>query len=1012
MLRFLPSFLFLIPFIINAQSWKPVNGTKDKRDHYTAFTKASIYSTNGRLIDNAILLIKNEKIIAIGKDINIPENSLIIDLNGKFIYPSFIDLFSQYGLEEIKAEKKKPGTPPQVESKNPGQFYWNESIHPELDAIDQFKSDKKLAKKYHEMGFGAILTHQQDGIIRGTSALVSLGNGPDELVTLNGRAAMQYALTKGSSQQTYPNSLMGIIALIRQVHYDAMHYQAHINEIPYNSSLESLVNLKELPKIIDAGNTLSLLRADKIADEFNFQFILKGSGKEYERIRSIKATNAPLIVPVNFPKPYDVSDPYDARRLSLGTMKTWELAPFNLRVLSDHEVPYAITSDGTKSAKEFLENLTKCVEKGSRPADIINSLTSIPARLIGAENRLGSLEQNKLANFIITSDSLFSKDCKILSNWIQGKEFVTSSQQYIELTGNYDLNINKKLQFEIKVEQKKDNWTAKVRTKDKEKFVPATLKIINHRVALSFSLNERSYQLGGSISDSLSRIWSGKSLIEGEWVDWAAIKKSTSQFGEVPDRTKRPPSPIPPVPSIYYPNKAYGWKDSIPINSDAIAFRNATVWSNEKDGILKNHDVIIANGKIKMVGYKINIDIMFPELKDRLIEIDLNGKHLTTGIIDEHSHIAIERGVNESGQAISSEVRIGDVINSDDINIYRQLAGGVTTSQLLHGSANPIGGQSAIIKLRWGRIPEDMKIDSADGFIKFALGENVKQSNWGDNQTVRFPQTRMGVEQVFYDAFIRAEEYKQEWQLYLAKNKKERKKAIAPRRDLELDALAEILDTNRFITCHSYIQSEINMLMHVADSIGFRVNTFTHILEGYKVADKLKAHGASASTFSDWWAYKFEVNDAIPYNGALLHRQGVNTGFNSDDAEMGRRLNQEAAKAVKYGGISEEEAWKFVTLNPAKMLHLDHRLGSIKAGKDADLVIWSENPLSVYSKVEKTYIDGFLYYDRDKIDEMHKNVLKERERIIALMLERKKEGDAVQKVKKEERKYYECNTIE
>jgi imidazolonepropionase-like amidohydrolase len=379
--------------------------------------------------------------------------------------------------------------------------------------------------------------------------------------------------------------------------------------------------------------------------------------------------------------------------------------------------------------------------------------------------------------------------------------------------------------------------------------------------------------------------------------------------------------------------------------------------------------------------------------------------------VDEHSHIAISRGVNEAGQAITSEVSIGDVVDAEDINIYRQLAGGVTAAQLLHGSANPIGGQSALVKLRWGKTPAEMKIRGADGFIKFALGENVKQSNWGDEHTVRFPQTRMGVEQVFYDAFHRAKNYRAEQEIYAAGKKKEKKKTASPRRDLELEALAEILDSQRFITCHSYIQSEINMLMHVADSMNFRINTFTHILEGYKVADMLREHGAAASTFSDWWAYKFEVNDAIPYNAALLHERGVLTGFNSDDAEMGRRLNQEAAKAVKYGGVSEEEAWKFITLNPAKMLHLDHRMGSIKAGKDADLVLWSAHPLSVYTHAEQTYIDGSLYFDRERDKMLGKRDAEERERIVKKMMQSADKKKA-QKYQPEEKKLYHCETME
>jgi imidazolonepropionase-like amidohydrolase len=356
---------------------------------------------------------------------------------------------------------------------------------------------------------------------------------------------------------------------------------------------------------------------------------------------------------------------------------------------------------------------------------------------------------------------------------------------------------------------------------------------------------------------------------------------------------------------------------------------------------------------------------------------------------------------------------MGDAINPEDINIYRQLAGGVTTSQLLHGSANPIGGQSAIIKLRWGQNAEGMKFENAVGFIKFALGENVKQSNWGDFNSVRFPQSRMGVEQVYMDYFTRAAEYSKALES-LAKpaGKQPAIKAPAFRKDLELEAIAEIINKKRFITCHSYVQSEINMLMHVADSFNFKVNTFTHILEGYKVADKMKAHGVHASTFADWWAYKNEVMEAIPYNAAILTKMGVNTSINSDDAEMGRRLNQEAAKSIKYGGLTEVQALKLVTLNPAKMLHIDDKVGSIKTGKSADIVIWSDNPLSIYAKVEKTLIDGKIYFDRELHQKASEYIKIEKARIIAKLLAEKQKGATVVKHRSKKRQLYHCNTIE
>jgi imidazolonepropionase-like amidohydrolase len=290
----------------------------------------------------------------------------------------------------------------------------------------------------------------------------------------------------------------------------------------------------------------------------------------------------------------------------------------------------------------------------------------------------------------------------------------------------------------------------------------------------------------------------------------------------------------------------------------------------------------------------------------------------------------------------------------EDISIYRSLSGGVTTAHILHGSANTIGGQTQLIKLRWGQTDTALKFRNWDPFIKFALGENVKRTTSTNNN--RFPDTRMGVEEVLMDAFTRARDY-------------EAQRKAAPnvtRRNLQLDALVEIMEHKRFITCHSYVQSEITALMRVGDKFGFKVNTFTHILEGYKVADKMKAEGCNASTFSDWWAYKIEVTDAMAYNATIMQRMGLNVCINSDDAEQERHLNQEAAKSVKYGGMSEEDAFKMVTLNPAIALHVADRVGSIKEGKDADLVLWSDNPLSIYAKAEKTIVDGIIYYDIDR----------------------------------------------
>lgn len=405
---------------------------------------------------------------------------------------------------------------------------------------------------------------------------------------------------------------------------------------------------------------------------------------------------------------------------------------------------------------------------------------------------------------------------------------------------------------------------------------------------------------------------------------------------------------------VNYPLGAFG-RSQHPEQPAVVLFRNATVWTcGAPPQVMDGASVLVESGRIVAVGP----DLPIPA---HAVIIDCTGKHLTPGIIDCHSHMATDGGINESSQAITAEVRIADFIDADDIAIYWQLAGGVTAANVLHGSANPIGGQNQVIKLRWGALPEEMKFDSAPAGIKFALGENVKQSNWGEQYTRRYPQSRMGVEQIIRDAFGAARDYRRTWEQW----QKDRS-GIPPRRDLELDALDEVLRGQRWVHCHSYRQDEILALLRTADDFGVRIGSLQHILEGYKVADAMAAHGATGSAFSDWWAYKFEVIDAIPYAGALMHQAGVVVSFNSDDRELARHLNQEAAKAVKYGGVPPREALQFVTLNPAKQLRIDHQVGSLEPGKDADLVVWSGPPLSNFSRCEQTWIDGRRYFDRNE----------------------------------------------
>ncbi len=423
---------------------------------------------------------------------------------------------------------------------------------------------------------------------------------------------------------------------------------------------------------------------------------------------------------------------------------------------------------------------------------------------------------------------------------------------------------------------------------------------------------------------------------------------------------------------INYPLGAFG-RTEPPAVSAAVAFVHATIWTCGPEGIIEDGTLVIDNGHIVAVGK----DLEIPEGTQI---IDVQGMHITPGIIDCHSHMATDGGVNEATQAITCEVRIGDFVDANDITIYRQLAGGVTAANILHGSANPIGGQNQVIKLRWSMTGEDLKFAEAPPGIKFALGENVKQSN-SPNATTRYPQTRMGVEQLFRDSFEAARDYAKKsdaWQT--------ERRGLPPRRDLELDALREIVEGHRWIHCHSYRQDEILALLRILEEYDVTIGTFQHILEGYKVADEMAKHGAMASAFSDWWAYKFEVYDAIPHAGALMHKQGVVVSFNSDDGELARHLNQEAAKAIKYGGVPREEALKFVTLNPARQLRIEHLVGSLEPDKHADFVVWNGDPLSNFTRCEQTWIDGRRYFHRDEDAQMQAQSLQKRNTLIQKIL--------------------------
>lgn len=949
----------------------PVNGVADKRENCYVFINATIVKDGQTTLQKATLVIRDGKIVSVGSNAAVPKDAVVIDCKDKYIYPSFIDAYSDYGIlvTQRSAGAFNFAAPAQLTSAQKGPYGWNQALKTEVDAYALFNVDDSKAKPYRELGFGTVLTHQKDGIARGTGTVVTLADKKENLVVVKEKASAHYSFSKGTSTQSYPSSLMGSIALLRQTYLDADWYKSRPAGEGSNLTLKAWNDNQALPQIFEANDKWNDLRADKIGDEFGVQYIIKGGGDEYQRINDIAASKATYILTLNFPEAMDVEDPNDVRFVSLGTMKHWELAPTNPAAFEKANIPFCLSAADLTDTKTFMANLRKAIQYGLSESKAFEALTKTPATLLGIYDKTGSLDAGKMANFLITSGPVFSEKTSILQNWIQGEKYAIKESVWSDVKGIYNLTLTQAGNATSYTLNVKSATSANIIAKDT---ILVNLKYDGKMVKISFATGGKKsksgdVRLSGTVNGDT---WNGYGEDSaGNKLLWTAkfvhATPDTAAAGKDSSAKKLPLN----LGKVTYPFSGYGYYE-MPKQEDLL-IRNATVWTCEKEGRLDNADVLIKSGKISQVAKNI------PAGSVKII--DGTGKFLTPGIIDEHSHIAAA-SINEGAQSVTSEVRIGDNLDPEDIDIYRQLSGGVTTSHILHGSANTIGGQTQLIKHRWGLNAEGLKFAGADPFIKFALGENVKRTFTNNNN--RFPDTRMGVEEVLNDAFARAIDYQNE----MKANPK------SYHRDLELDALVEILNKKRFITCHSYVQSEITAAMRVGEKYHFTFNTFTHILEGYKVADKMKAHGSNASTFSDWWGYKTEVQDAIPYNAAIMQKVGLNVCINSDDPEMARRLNQEAAKSVRYGGLTEEQAFDMVTINPAKALHVEDRVGSIKPGKDADLVLWSNNPLSIYAIAEKTIVDGIVYFDRDRDKQQQKAIVAERNRLIQKMLSDKKGG--------------------
>ena len=956
--------LFVLFSSTLAQETATPNGIADNRSEALALTGATLYLPDGQYLDNGTLLIRDGLIVDVLPAGDVPDGYFALDMRGRYVYPGLIDINTGYGIPA--PGRPAPGSGAEVLESSGLAYNANDAIRAHYRAVQDFKPDQSRAEELRKLGFSMVLSLRADGIARGTSSLVLLGSKNANESVLLADAAAHYSLSKGSSRQSLPSSPMGSIALLRQTYLDAQWYEQFSPRPFTDESLEAWINNLPLPQIMEVSDWQQALTLHEVAQEFGTQYLIKTGDDAYQRAPELAATGASLIVPVIFPDTPEVADPFVADDVSFSDLKHWELAPFGLRLLNEQGIRFAVTSAGAE--EKFHENMSLAVRNGLPVSVAIDALTRVPAQMLGVENRTGSLQSGRLANLLVSSAPLFTEDARLLENWVQGERFILADS-FDQHRGRYQLQAGDRT-LAVTLDVDAANIEASVVDASSGEAVEGTdisVDLTTEMININFALpgDAGNTRLSGW---SIANGWQGSGLTSaGEEVNWQLERVADLPVADADEQLA--PETVPQLPSpVLYPFAAYG-VETLPVQQDTV-IRGATVWTNEDSGTIQT-DVLIRAGKIAAVGSDLDAG--------NALEVDGTGKHLTPGIIDEHTHIALF-AINE-GATNSSMVRMRDVVDSQDVNIYRNLAGGVVAAQQLHGSANPIGGQSSLIKMRWGQSPQGLRIEESAEFIKFALGENVKRST--NPASVRYPQSRMGVEQVFIDAFSQAREYEQNWNAYNALSAAQQRNTSAPRRDLVSDAMVEVLNGERYVTAHSYVQSEINMLLHVADSFDFTINTFTHILEGYKVADKMAAHGAGGSTFSDWWAFKWEVREAIPYNAALMQQAGMVVALNSDDAEMSRRLNQEAGKVVKYGGVSESDALKMITLNPAKLLHLDDRMGSIRVGKDADLVLWNDHPLSVYALAMTTWVDGVAYFDRERDQQLRRDIVSERARIIS-----------------------------
>lgn len=985
-----------------------------------AIVKARLVLSPEQELDQGTLVIRDGLIAAAGKDVAVPPDAEIIDGSGLIVYPGFIDAATSSLLDPNRGAVPSAGRPVDFSrfalAATPPDN--RKSLTPEFEAPQGLKTDLAGIEARRKIGFTSIHLVPAGRIAGGSGALLATSGLPLREALVSSVTYPQFQLFSPPGPG-YPATLMGATAHLRQAFLDARRQVQHrrlyavqapgIARPPEDPVLEALGDVadKRQTSLFIAQADDDIHRALDFAEEQQLPVIIWGAREADRCIERLKSSARGAILQVNWgnepavepnkPSETLVAQPKDPLRLQHDRLNAWKQAVATPQLLAREKVPFALSTEGLGDPIELFKGMRQAIAAGLSRQAALAALTRDAAALLGLDKRLGTLSPGKLAHVTVLNGPFDDERSKVRFVFVDGLRFEYNqgaepvpagapASPTASLSGAWQVEIESadgKVAATFDLTQTGNNLTGIFRSPQGEGKAVGKTDAGKFEFVVAIGVGAQTIDL--KFAGSSEKVAEGKlegtlKSAFGAATKWSAVRKPAPEpaaknpvalsldAGSDAPKTQAAANDGQAIPPGEWPVELESDRLQHPVETGGnVLIKGGTVFTGTGEP-LPGTNILVRQGKIVGFGPDLAPD-------PGMTVIDAAGRFVMPGIIDTHSHIMFAGGmggVNEFTVSIVPEVRVRDVVSTRDPAAYRALAGGVTAARLLHGSANVIGGQDAVVKLKFGRRAKDQILQGNPQGVKFALGENVKF------QTNRFPNTRLGVEATLNRAFLEAIDYRRGWIEY---RKAEEARAVAvggssggasgpallpPRRDLRLEALADIVDHQKFIHSHCYRADEILMLMRVASDLGIRVWSLQHVLEGYKVAPEIAAHGASCSTFADWWAYKVEAFDATPYNACLLSEAGANVVLKSDDAELIRHLYLEAAKMLRYGGAAPEAALRMITLNSARELGLDRRMGSIEAGKDADLAIFSGHPLNAFSRCEMTIIDGEVFFVREK----------------------------------------------